>query len=56
MVQNYLFGGSTDEKSLIEWLMGYKANFFDEIAAGNFYQGNDKDLINQINPVFTFGT
>jgi len=56
MVQNYLFGGATSEKSINEWLMGYEETFFHEISQGNFYQGNDKDLINKINPVFNLNT
>jgi hypothetical protein len=56
MVQNYLLNGLTVENSIYEWLYGFDADFFDEISAGNFYQGNDKDLVKKITPVFNFLT
>lgn len=56
MVQNYLLSGFTAENSVNEWLNGYTADFFDEVADGNFYQGNDKDLIKKINAIFNYDT
>lgn len=51
MVQDYLLQGATLETSIDTWLSGYKASFFDQIASGDFFQGNDKDLINKITPI-----
>jgi len=51
MIQNYLLGGLTTSNSINSWLNGYQADFFDEIMEGDFYQGNDKDLIKKITPI-----
>lgn len=56
MVQEYLLGGLTTTKPIQTWFDGYDADFFDMISDGDFYQGNDKDLIKKINPISNLAT
>jgi hypothetical protein len=51
MVQEYLMGGYRTTNTIDSWLNGYTADFYDIVTQGNFYQGNDKDLINTITPL-----
>ena len=50
-MQNYLLGSPIIEKSANDWIKGYKADFIDAVTAGDFFQGNDKDLTPQITPL-----
>lgn len=51
MVQDYLMQDITLNIPVDTWLTGYKAPFFDQVASGDFFQGNDKDLISKISPL-----
>eukprot|EP00347_Sterkiella_histriomuscorum_P017232 403350176 len=51
LVQNYLLGSPIIEKSANDWIKGYKADFINVVTAGDFFQGNDKDLTPQITPL-----
>jgi hypothetical protein len=51
LVQEYLLGGLTSEMTVNQWISSYDADFFDIISQGDFFLGNDKDLIKTITPI-----
>jgi len=56
MVQEYVMNGLTVSLPSSKWFYGYQSNIFNFVSQGDFYQGNDKDLDNNINTVFNTAT
>jgi hypothetical protein len=44
-------GGLAFTGSIDTWLSGYSADY-SIVSDGDFFQGNDKDLISQVTPLF----
>jgi hypothetical protein len=51
MVQEYLLGGIVSSMTADKWLAGFDADFFDIVSQGDFYAGNDYDLIKKVTPL-----
>ncbi len=51
MVQEYLLGGLTSTMTADMWLAGFDAEFFDIVSQGDFFSGNDYDLIKNVTPM-----
>lgn len=49
-------GGFTSEMTVAQWLSQYDADFFDIVTQGDFFEGNDKDLIKTICPILNNAT
>ena len=45
-------GGFSTSQNVDFWLYGFQSNIFDLISQGDFYAGNDKDLVSLISPIF----
>ena len=43
--------GALLDKTVDTWMTGYKADFFDSVSSGDFFQGNDKDINGLITPI-----
>lgn len=56
MVQEYLLRGLVTTRPAKDWFEGFSSDIFSIVSQGDYYAGNDKDLINSITPVFSTGT
>lgn len=56
MVQEYLLRGLVTTRPAKDWYSGFSSDIFSIVSQGDYYAGNDKDLINLINPVFSSPT
>lgn len=48
--------GLITTQTVNSWVYGFNSTIFDIISQGDFYAGNDKDLVSTINPIFTTKT
>jgi hypothetical protein len=56
MVQDYVMGGMTRTDGASQWLFGIQSSIFNLVSQGEFFKGNDKDLISTVTPIFNLNT